>query len=206
MIGVKSNKDISFFKSTKENYYQGLTEYVKNYIDMAFASMVRCMREYIPKACGNFLIKSLKSNMRFYLLKYISVNPEFAQGLEEDQEVTQMRQYYISSKKKLKKLFKNIGFDDQLMKIIKGANVNKTIDETLKAQGINKIEPEKTNLAAKKDKPVSAKNLFGQFPEGKPDFNSGQNDKNNDKKKNNLFGNNPQGQPTFEKSKKTRKK
>ena len=144
--------------------------------------------------------------MRFYLLKYISVNPEFAQGLEEDQEVTQMRQYYISSKKKLKKLFKNIGFDDQLMKIIKGANVNKTIDETLKAQGINKIEPEKTNSAVKKDKPVSAKNLFGQFPEGKPNFNSGQNDKNNVKKKNNLFGNNPQGQPTFEEKQKNQEK
>ena len=90
----KENKDISFFKSNKDkdSYYQGLANYVKSLVDFIYSEMIRSLREYIPKATGNFFIKSLKSNMNFYLLQYISKNPEICEDLEEDQDVAQKRE------------------------------------------------------------------------------------------------------------------
>ena len=169
ITNFKENKDISFFKSAKDkdSYYQSLAEYVKSLVDFIYAEMVRNLREYIPKASGNFFIKSLKTNMRFFLLQYISKNPEFSQELEEDQDVAQKRTYYIDSQKRLKKIFKNISYDDQITKIVKGDNI-KSIDNILQSQGINtsnsnelreKEEEEKKKKEAKKNETKTT--LFG---------------------------------------------
>ena len=134
----KENKDISFFKSNKDkdSYYQGLANYVKSLVDFIYSEMIRSLREYIPKATGNFFIKSLKSNMNFYLLQYLSKNPEICQDLEEDQDVEQKRVYYIDAQKKLKKINKAISLDDQIAKYFK-EDANKTIENILVSQGIN---------------------------------------------------------------------
>ena len=99
----KENQDISFFKSIKDkdSYYESLADYVKSLVDYIYAEIISSLREYIPKSTGNFFIKSLKRNMRFYLLQFISKNVEFSQEFEEDQEVAQKRKYYVEAQKKL---------------------------------------------------------------------------------------------------------
>ena len=62
--------------------------------------------------------------MRFFILQYISKNPEFSQELEEDPDVVQKRQYYVESQKKLRKINKDIGYDDQIIKIVKGDKIS----------------------------------------------------------------------------------
>ena len=167
----KDNKDISFFKSAKErdSYYQGLADYVKALVDFIYAEIIRSLREYIPKSTGNFFIKSLKRNMRFYLLQFISKNVEFSQEFEEDQEVAQKRKYYSESQKKLKKISKDIEKDDQITKIVKEDNI-KTIDNILQSEGINTqnsndIEKEVGNQSAKNltYKKVNT-SIFGEPP------------------------------------------
>ena len=167
-FGFKENKDISFFKAVKDkdSYYQGLADYVKSLVDYIYSEMIRSLREYIPKSTGNCFIKSLKRNMRFYLLQFISKNVEFSQEFEEDQEVASKRKYYIESQKKLKKINKDIGMDDQITKIVKEDNI-KNIDNILQSQGINtqkpEIEKEVGNQSAKNlsYKPGGGTNLFG---------------------------------------------
>ena len=191
-FGFKENKDISFFKAAKDkdSYYQGLADYVKSLVDYIYSEIIRSLREYIPKSTGNFFIKSLKRNMRFYLLQFISKNVEFSQEFEEDQEVASKRKYYIESQKKLKKINKDIGMDDQITKIVKEDNI-KNIDNILQSQGINtqnsnEIEKEvgnqsaknlsfkgqNTNLFGAPQKNVSSKNsninLFGLPPKKEP--------------------------------------
>ena len=174
---IKENKDISFFKSNKDkdNYYQGLANYVKNLVDFIYSEMIRNLREYIPKATGNFFIKSLKTNMNFYLLQYISKNPEMCDDLEEDQDVAQKRAYYIDAQKKFKKINKAIGVDEQLSKYFKEDNTkvieNILTNEIIKAsinkeKGLEKKENNKavhltsggTDISGKKKK----KNLQNQ--------------------------------------------
>ena len=199
----KENKDISFFKSNKDkdSYYQGLANYVKSLVDFIYSEMIRSLREYIPKATGNFFIKSLKSNMNFYLLQYLSKNPEICQDLEEDQDVAQKRVYYIDAQKKLKKINKAISLDDQIAKYFK-EDANKTIENILVSQGINsqaikeKEEQEKEKEKNAK-KPKTNINEIGLPP--KKD-NLSEKNINNPKPnisqaaKNNLFGNAPKAQ------------
>ena len=194
----KENKDISFFKSNKDkdSYYQGLANYVKSLVDFIYSEMIRSLREYIPKATGNFFIKSLKSNMNFYLLQYLSKNPEICQDLEEDQDVAQKRVYYIDAQKKLKKINKAIGLDEQIAKFFKEDNI-KSIETILVSQGINsqaikeKEEQEKEKEKNAK-KPKTNINEIGLPP--KKD-NLSEKNINNPKPnisqaaKNNLFGN-----------------
>ena len=179
-FGFKENKDISFFKAVKDkdSYYQGLADYVKSLVDYIYSEMIRSLREYIPKSTGNCFIKSLKRNMRFYLLQFISKNVEFSQEFEEDQEVASKRKYYIESQKKLKKINKDIGMDDQITKIVKEDNI-KNIDNILQSQGINTQKPEiekevgnqsAKNLSYKSQKNTS--NLFGPTPTQKKDSRS----------------------------------
>ena len=191
-FGFKENKDISFFKSVKDkdSYYQGLADYVKALVDFIYSEMIRSLREYIPKSTGNFFIKSLKRNMRFYLLQFISKNVEFSQEFEEDQEVASKRKYYIESQKKLKKINKDIGMDDQITKIVKEDNI-KNIDNILQSQGINtnnsnEIEKEVGNQSAKNlsYKGQTNTKLFGQ-----PKKESSKNSNTN------LFGLPPQKEP-----------
>ena len=153
----KDNKDISFFKSTKnkDSYYQGLADYVKSLVDFIYAEIIRNLREYIPKSTANFFIKSLKTNMKFYLLQYISKNPDFCQDLEEDPEVSQKRVYYVEASKKLKKYDKLCGYDEQISKIVKGDNI-KSIDTILQSQDIN---PQNSSEIDKVVGNQSAKNL-----------------------------------------------
>ena len=208
----KENKDISFFKSIKDkdSYYQGLADYVKALVDYIYAEIIRSLREYIPKSTGNFFIKSLKRNMRFYLLQFISKNVEFSQEFEEDQEVAQKRKYYAESQKKLKKINKDIGMDDQITKIVKEDNI-KTIDNILQSEGIsaanNDIQKEVGNQSAKnltyKSNNSNSK-LFGIPPKKevmqptktiKPNENKtnmqSTNRPGNNPSKTNLFGPNP---------------
>ena len=202
----KENKDISFFKANKDkdSYYNGLSEYVKNIVDFIYAEMIRSLREYIPKSTRNFFIKSLKSNMRFYLLQYLSKNPEFCQELEEDQEVAQKRKYYIEAQKKLKRIHKLIDGDVKIQEIIKGDNI-KSIDNILQSQGINTQKPNPVeevgahsskNLTFKTAKTMNT-NLFGAPPKmdnNKPAANNTSTTTQNkppisQAAKNNLFGN-----------------
>jgi hypothetical protein len=201
----KENKDISFFKANKDkdSYYNGLSEYVKNIVDFIYAEMIRNLREYIPKSTRNFFIKSLKSNMRFYLLQYLSKNPEFSQELEEDQEVAQKRKYYIEAQKKLKRIHKLIDGDVKITEIIKGDNI-KSIDTILQAQGINTQNPNPVeevgahsskNLTLKTNKTLNT-NLFGVPPKmdnNKPAANNASTTQIkppiSQAAKNNLFGN-----------------
>ena len=158
-FAFKENKDISFFKSAKDkdSYYQGLANYVKSLVDFIYSEMIRSLREYIPKATGNFFIKSLKSNMNFYLLQYISKNPEICQDLEEDQDVAQKRIYYIDAQKKLKKINKAIGLDEQIAKFFKEDNI-KSIETILVSQGINsQAIKEKEEQEKEKEKEKNAK-------------------------------------------------
>ena len=196
----KENKDISFFKSNKDkdSYYQGLANYVKSLVDFIYSEMIRSLREYIPKATGNFFIKSLKSNMNFYLLQYLSKNPEICQDLEEDQDVAQKRVYYIDAQKKLKKINKAISLDDQIAKYFK-EDANKTIENILVSQGINsQAIKEKEEQEKEKEKEKNAKKPKTNINEiGLPPKKDNLSEKNiNNPKpnisqaaKNNLFGN-----------------
>ena len=210
----QENKDISFFKANKDkdSYYNGLSEYVKNIVDFIYAEMIRNLREYIPKSTRNFFIKSLKSNMRFYLLQYLSKNPEFCQELEEDQEVAHKRKYYIEAQKKLKRIHKLIDGDVKITEIIKGDNI-KSIDTILQSQGINTQNSNPVeevgahsskNLTLKTNKTLNT-NLFGMPPKNennKPAANNQTVIQNkppiSQAAKNNLFGN-----PLSESSSKT---
>lgn len=134
-IPFKRESEISFFKSAKDkdSYYKSLADYCKALIDYIYAEIIRNLREYLPKATGNFYIKSLKTNMRFYLLSYISKNPQFVESLEEDQEQAEKRSYYVETTKTLKKIMKQISYDDSLMKIVKGDNM-KSVDNIVQQQ------------------------------------------------------------------------
>ena len=165
--------------------------------------MIRSLREYIPKATGNFFIKSLKSNMNFYLLQYISKNPEICQDLEEDQDVAQKRIYYIDAQKKLKKINKAIGLDEQIAKFFKEDNI-KSIETILVSQGINsQAIKEKEEQEKEKEKEKNAKKPKTNINElGLPPKKDNLSEKNiNNPKpnisqaaKNNLFGNAPKTQ------------
>jgi hypothetical protein len=153
----KENKDISFFKAAKDkdSYYQGLADYVKALVDYIYAEIIRNLREYIPKSTANFFIKSLKTNMKFYLLQYLSKNPEFCQELEEDPEIAQKRVYYVEANKKLKKINKMCDVDEQIKKIVNVDNI-KSIDTILQSQDIN---PQNSSEIDKEVGNSSAKNL-----------------------------------------------
>ena len=204
----KENKNISFFKSAKDKdtYYQGLANYVKTLVDFIYSEMIRSLREYIPKATGNNFIKSLRNNMNFYLLQYISKNPEICQDLEEDQDVAQKRVYYIDAQKKLKKINKTIGLDDQIGKFFKEDNI-KNIETILQNQGINEqnaVEKEEKEKEKEKEKSKKAKSSvlseIGVPPKKEP---ASEKLSNNPSKtnisqstKNNLFGNAPKPNAT----------
>ena len=204
----KDTKDLSFFKANKDkdkdSYYQGLANYVKSLVDFIYSEMIRNLREYIPKAAGNFFIKSLKTNMNFYLLQYISKNPEMCDDLEEDQDVAQKRAYYIDAQKKLKKINKAVGVDEQLSKYFKEDNT-KIIENILQQQGIS-AQNSQENTEDKDKKPQKSGisiNDIGVPPKKEPSNNISQATKNNlfgskSSKTNNLFGN-----PTQSKSEST---
>ena len=168
-FAFKENKDISFFKSAKDkdSYYQGLANYVKSLVDFIYSEMIRSLREYIPKATGNFFIKSLKSN------------------------------------KKLKKINKAIGLDEQIAKFFKEDNI-KSIETILVSQGINsQAIKEKEEQEKEKEKEKNAKKPKTNINElGLPPKKDNLSEKNiNNPKpnisqaaKNNLFGNAPKTQ------------
>jgi hypothetical protein len=145
--------------------------------------------------------------MKFYLLQFISQNVQFSQEFEEDQEVAQKRKYYVESQKKLKKIYKDIGADDQITKIVKEDNI-KTIDNILQSQGINvqnanDIEKEVGNSSAKnlsfKQNSNLNTNLFGVPPKKEAIKQPQQSKANlNASTKTNLFGAPKQSPPAKE--------
>jgi hypothetical protein len=176
--------------------------------------MIRNLREYIPKATGNFFIKSLKTNMNFYLLQYISKNPEMCDDLEEDQDVAQKRAYYIDAQKKFKKINKAIGVDEQLSKYFKEDNT-KIIENILQNQGINSQNAQEISEKEKEKKPAKPSISINDIgvPPKKETNNISQATKNNlfgntSTKANNLFGNppaqnKPEGTPSQKKAQNT---
>jgi len=102
--------------------------------------MVRNLRESIPKTTGFFYINSIKESLRFYLLNELT--KEFSYGevnyLEEDPEVANKRNYYLSIMKVLKNCEKIIQYDEEynnfliysLKFAIRGDN-NKSIEKIL---------------------------------------------------------------------------
>jgi hypothetical protein len=196
----KQNKDISFFKSAKnkESYYRSLADYVKALVDYIYSLIIRNLRESIPKATGHFFIKSLKSGLRFFLLQYINKNPQLAQNLEEDPEMANKRKYLVESTKKMKKIEKNISYDDKLVKIIKEEKKS-NLDKILEEQGIKKtnsfkqeIEGNKTNNNRNVNTLFGDKNKTSNFKtptQTNPNTNLFGKDKNEAKTKSNLFGN-----------------
>ena len=190
----KKTSEISFFKSAKDqnSYYKSLAEYVKSLDDYIYFQIIRNLREYIPKATGYFFVKSLKSNMRFYLLQYISKNQEFSENLEEDQDMANKREYYSESLKKLRKISKNISYDDQLTKIIKGDNM-KNINNILESQGITRNKS--TENLDKANNPNTQNNINNKTPiQSNPTTNLFDNqnkllNQTQNKKSQNIFGN-----------------
>jgi hypothetical protein len=64
--------------------------------------MVRNIREYVPKTIGEYYIKAIKENLRFYLLTEINKDMQMEDLMTEDPEVAKKRNYYIELLKILK--------------------------------------------------------------------------------------------------------
>ena len=107
------------------------------------------------------------------------------------------RKYLVESTKKMKKIEKNISYDDKLVKIIKDGKSN--LDKILEEQGIKKTNSFKNELEGIKNKNNSSKinNLFvdknkSSFKtptQTNPNTNLFGNNQNEAKNKSNLFGN-----------------
>jgi hypothetical protein len=114
--------------------------------------------------------------------------------LEEDQDVAQKRAYYIDAQKKLKKINKAVGVDEQLSKYFKEDNT-KIIENILQQQGIS-AQNAQENTEDKDKKPQKSGisiNDIGLPPKKEPSNNISQATKNNlfgsnSSKANNLFG------------------
>lgn len=51
--------------------------------------------------------------MRYYLLSKVTKDPDFIESLQEDPEQAAKRVYYADSLKRLKKILKEINYDDK---------------------------------------------------------------------------------------------
>jgi hypothetical protein len=60
------------------------------------------LREYVPKAIGQYYIGPVKQSLRFYLLTEINKHIYGDNVLEEDPEVKRRREYYLNLYKILK--------------------------------------------------------------------------------------------------------
>jgi hypothetical protein len=92
-----------------------LAEYVKILVNHFYSIIVRNLREYIPKSTGHYFIKSLKEDLRFYLLTEATRDFAFEDYLEEDKEVATKRNYYIGLMKVLKNCEKIILHDEEYL-------------------------------------------------------------------------------------------
>lgn len=75
--------------------------------------MIRDLREQIPKVTGEFLIKPIKQNLRFYLMTEIKVSETANELLKENSDVKKKREYYLNAMKHLKDAEKNLNLDDE---------------------------------------------------------------------------------------------
>jgi hypothetical protein len=76
--------------------------------------MIRNLRESVPKATGKYFLNLLKENTRFYLLKEMTSDIlVYESYLEEDPEVMEKRNFYISLMKVLKNCDKTLLYDDE---------------------------------------------------------------------------------------------
>ena len=97
----------------KDSYYNGLAEYVKILINYFFSIMIRNLRESVPKVTGFYFIRSLKNDVRFYLLNEVSKEFSYENFLEEDPEVARTRNFYIDLMKVLKNCDKIVLYDEE---------------------------------------------------------------------------------------------
>lgn len=67
----------------------------------------------MPKITGQFLIKPIKEDMRFYLLQQIRNEENICDLLKENTAVKEKRDFYIDSMKHLKDAEKNLNMIDE---------------------------------------------------------------------------------------------
>lgn len=90
-----------------------MAEYVKQLIDYFYSIIVRNLREYIPKSTGHFYIKSIKENVRFYLLSEMTEDENFEDYLQENPEVSKRRNFYLNLMKVMKNCEKQMLHDEE---------------------------------------------------------------------------------------------
>jgi len=71
------------------------------------------LREQIPKVSGEYLIKPIKQNLRFYLMTELNISETAVELLKENSDVKKKREYYINAIKNLKDAEKNLNLDDE---------------------------------------------------------------------------------------------
>jgi len=67
----------------------------------------------MPKITGQFLIKPIKEDIRFYLLQQIRNEENIVDLLQENSAVKEKRDFYIDTMKYLKEAEKNLNIVDE---------------------------------------------------------------------------------------------
>lgn len=67
----------------------------------------------MPKITGQFLIKPIKEDLRFYLLQEVRNTEDIADFLKENSAVKEKRDYYIQTMKHLKEAEKNLNLTEE---------------------------------------------------------------------------------------------
>jgi hypothetical protein len=88
-------------------------EYIKFLANYYYSIIIRDLREQIPKITGEYLIKPIKQNLRFYLMSEVKVSENAVELLKENSDIKKKRDYYINAIKYLKDADKNLNLDDE---------------------------------------------------------------------------------------------
>jgi hypothetical protein len=67
----------------------------------------------MPKITGQFLIKPINEDLRFYLLQEVRNTEDIADFLKENPAVKEKRDYYIETMKNLKEAEKNLNLAEE---------------------------------------------------------------------------------------------
>ena len=93
--------------------FQKIVEYIKILADYYNSIIVRDLREQMPKITGEFLIKPIKAEIRFYLLQQIRSTEDIVDLLQENSAVKEKRDFYVDTMKHLKEAEKNLNLVDE---------------------------------------------------------------------------------------------
>jgi len=107
----KNYYNVSFLFQNK--YWKKLVEYIKFLANYYHSIIIRELREQIPKVTGEYLIKPIKQNLRFYLMSELKVSETASKLLKENPDVKNKREFYINAMKHLKEAEKNLNLDDE---------------------------------------------------------------------------------------------